>query len=208
VPEGTEFYPYIHCLVCLGIVNGYPDGTFRPDNFVTRGQLSKIVSNSAGFSDIQTVQMFQDVPPTGQDSTFFQYIGRMASRGLVVGYPCGGPFEPCVPPSNLPYFRPNAYATRGQIAKIISNGAGFSETPSGQQFQDVTPQNAFYAYIYRLALRGIVQGYQCGGPNEPCVPPGNLPYYRPDTDASRAQASKLDAITFFPNCNIPLSRGN
>ena len=31
VPVGSTFYPYIHCLACLGIVNGYPDGTFKPE---------------------------------------------------------------------------------------------------------------------------------------------------------------------------------
>ena len=61
VPPNSTFYPYIHCLACLGIVNGYPDGTFRPNANVTRGQLSKIVSNSAGFNDTPTGQQFQDV---------------------------------------------------------------------------------------------------------------------------------------------------
>ena len=114
VPSGSTFYQYIHCLACLGIINGYPDGTFKPNTNVTRGQLSKIVSNSAGFSDNQTTQMFQDVPP---GSTFFQYIGRLASRGYISGYPCGGTDEPCIPPDNLPYFRPNTNATRGQISQ-------------------------------------------------------------------------------------------
>jgi hypothetical protein len=203
VPQGTEFYPYIHCLVCLGIVNGYPDGTFRPNNNVTRGQLSKMVSNSAGFNDPPSGQQFQDVPPTGPGSTFYPYIYRMVVRGLIVGYQCGGQGEPCVPPDNLPYFRPNVPATRGQIAKIVANGAGFNEPPTGQQFQDVPPGSPFYAYIFRMALRGIINGYQCGGQGEPCVPPDNLPYYRPSNLASRAQAAKIVSITFFPNCDIP-----
>ncbi len=148
VPVGSTFYPYIHCLACLGLINGYPDGTFKPNNDVTRGQLSKIVSNSAGFSDNQTTQMFQDVPV---GSTFYQYIGRLASRGFINGYPCGAPpAGQCVPPNNLPYFLPNANSTRGQISKIVSNARGFNETPSGQQFQDVSPNSPFYAYIYRL----------------------------------------------------------
>ena len=49
VPEGSTFYVYVRCLACRGIVSGYGDGTFRPNNNVTRGQLSKIVSNAAGF---------------------------------------------------------------------------------------------------------------------------------------------------------------
>jgi hypothetical protein len=44
----------------------------------------------------------------------------MASRGIIGGYPCGGAFEPCVAPSNRPYFRPNNPATRGQMSKIAA----------------------------------------------------------------------------------------
>jgi len=162
-----------------------------------------MVSNSAGFNDPQTVQMFQDVPPTGPESTFFVYIGRMASRGYVVGYPCGGPLEPCIAPDNLPYFRPNGNATRGQIAKIVSNGAGYIDPPVTWTFEDVPPGSTFYTYTERLATRGVMDGYACGGPGEPCVPPDNRPYFRPYSNATRGQASKIVANTFFPNCYTP-----
>jgi S-layer homology domain len=51
VPPGSAFYDFVRCLACRDIISGYPDNTFRPNSPVTRGQLSKIVSNSAGFSD-------------------------------------------------------------------------------------------------------------------------------------------------------------
>ncbi|MEO5953896.1 MAG: S-layer homology domain-containing protein, partial [Chloroflexia bacterium] len=35
----STFYKYGRCLACPGIISGYPDGTFRPSNSVTRGQL-------------------------------------------------------------------------------------------------------------------------------------------------------------------------
>jgi hypothetical protein len=200
VPQGSTFYAFIRCLACRGIINGYADGTFKPNNNVTRGQLSKIVSNAAGFSENQPNQMFQDVPA---GSTFFQYIGRLASRGFIGGYTCGGSGEPCVPPGNLPYFRPNNDSTRGQISKIVSNAAGYADTPGGQQFQDVPAGSTYYAYIYRLVSRSIMAGYPCGGAGEPCIPPGNLPYFRPNNNATRGQTSKIVANTFFPNCNTP-----
>jgi len=198
VPPGSTFYPFIHCLACLGIINGYTDGTFRPNNNVTRGQLSKIVANAAGFNDPQTGQMFQDVPV---GSTFFVYIGRLVTRGYINGYPCGGPGEPCIPPGNLPYFRPNNNATRGQISKIDSNAAGFNDPPTGQQFQDIPHGSTYYTYTYRLVTRQVMSGYQCGGANEPCVPPDNLPYFRPNNNATRGQTSKIVSNTFFPDCN-------
>jgi subtilisin family serine protease len=200
VPVGSTFYEFIRCLACRGIINGYPDGTFRPNNNATRGQISKIVSNSAGFGDPAT-QMFEDVPA---GSTFFDFIGRLASRGYISGYPCGGPGEPCNPPGNLPYFRPNANATRGQVAKIVSNAAGFIEPVTGQTFEDVAPGSTFYEFVERLASRAVMSGYPCGSvAGEPCIPPENRPYFRPNRNVTRGQLSKIVANTFFPNCVTP-----
>ena len=200
VPTDNTFYPFIRCMACQGIIGGYSDGTFRPNNDVTRGQLSKIVSNSAGFNDDPGPQLFEDVPP---GSTFYDWIQRLANRGYVSGYPCGGEGEPCGP-DNLPYFRPNANATRGQISKIVSNAAGYSDTPPGQTFEDVPPANPFYLWIERLATRGIMSGYPCGSAGEPCGPE-QRPYFRWGSNATRGQTSKIVANTFFPNCQVAIS---
>ena len=214
VPPGSTFYDYIRCLVCRGIVGGYPCGGpgepcpgqyYRPNNNVTRGQVSKIVAESAGFNDPvpSTQQTFEDVPP---GSTFHLYIERLSSRGIIQGYPCGGPFEPCIAPANRPYFRPNNNVTRGQLSKIVSGSAGYTETPTGQTFEDVPPGSTFYLYIERIAVRGIVGGYPCGGPFEPCIGPANRPYFRPFNNATRGQMSKIAAAAFFPNCQTPQRR--
>ncbi|MEO8286778.1 MAG: S-layer homology domain-containing protein [Chloroflexota bacterium] len=200
VPEGSTFYPFIRCLACMGIINGYQDNTFRPGNNVSRGQLSKIVSNSAGFIDPAGAQIFEDVLP---GSTFYDFVQRLASRGYMVGYPCGGPGEPCGS-GNLSYFRPNANATRGQISKIVSNAAGFTDPAGAQLFTDVAPGSTFYDFIQRLASRNIMSGYPCGSLGEPCVN-GNLPYFRPNANATRGQTAKIVANTFFPGCN-PIRR--
>jgi hypothetical protein len=206
VPPGSTFYVYIRCLACLGIVNGYPDGTFHPNNNVTRGQLAKILANAAGFSDPQSTQMFQDVPP---GSTFFVFIGRLASRGYIGGYPCGGPGEPCVPPDNLPYYRTNSNATRGQEARITACIAGSNCTGlhSGQTFEDVPPDSSLYPSVEWLAELGVMSGYPCGSsPIEPCNPPANRPYFRPSNNVTRGQTSKITVNTFFPSCNPPTGR--
>jgi len=194
----TDFwaYPFIECLASRNIVSGYSDGTFRPNNPITRGQLSKIVSNAAAFSENHTTQSFQDIPI---GSTFYQFIERLASRAIVSGYPCGGAGEPCGS-GHLPYFRPNGNSTRGQIAKIVSNAKGYNDTPTGQSFQDVSASNTFYVWVQRLAMHSVMSGYPCGGAGEPCVVPANLPYFRPNSNATRAQLSKIVANTFFPGC--------
>jgi hypothetical protein len=204
VPPSNTFYPFVHCLACEGIIQGYSDGTFRPNNPVTRGQISKIISLSAGFVEPvpTTQQSFEDVP---YGSTFWEYVERLSTRGIIGGYACGGPGEPCVPPGNRPYFRPNAGATRGQLVKIASESAGFTDTipPTQYTFADVPPGHTFWLYIERLLLNrpGAISGYACGGPGEPCDAQ-NRPYFRPNNGVTRGQSSKIVANTFFPGCSL------
>jgi len=197
VPQDHTFYAPVRCLACRGIISGYADGTFKPDNLVTRGQLAKIVSNAANFIEPPGTQIFQDVAP---DHPFYEWINRLTNRGYMSGYTCGGAGEPCV--SNRPYFRPFANATRAQTSKIVSNAATYSDPPTGQAFEDVPATHPFYEWVQRIASKGIIGGYQCGGPGEPCGI-GNRPYFRPYNNVTRGQSAKIVANTFYPGCPTP-----
>jgi hypothetical protein len=220
VPPSTEeasFYPFVQCLACRGIVSGYPCGGtnpetgqqepcgdnnnpyYRPSNQITRGQISKVVAGASGASGDPGPQKYEDVPP---GSTFYQWINRLSNEGVMGGYPCGGPGEPCRN-GNMPYFRPGANATRGQMSKIVSNAAGFDESAGGQSFEDLPPStspSSYYVYVERLFVRGIVGGYPCGGAGEECGEEGR-PYFRPNNPVTRGQAAKIAANTFFPQCS-------
>jgi glucose/arabinose dehydrogenase len=210
MPEANPFYDYVSCLACGGIVSGYPcggdgepcdsrqDPYFRPNNGVTRGQLSKIVASSMNYSDSPGAQVFEDVTPT---DTFYVWVQRLANRGVMGGYECGSvPGEPCIVPYDRPYFRPNVETTRGQISKIVAIALGFTQEPTGRSFEDVPPGSTFYTWVEELASLGVMGGYPCGGVAEPCQP-GSLPYFRPDSNATRGQVSKIVANAFFPRCN-------
>jgi hypothetical protein len=200
VDESNVFYPFIRCLACRGIISGYTDGTFRPGNDITRGQIAKVVSNSAGFSEDPGPQIYEDVPV---GSPFYEWINRLSMRGHMGGYLCGlVPEEPCIAPDNRPYFRPNATATRGQLAKIVANAAGLGGTPTGLYYTDVPEDHPFYVWIMRLTNLGVMGGYPCGSEGEPCDDQ-NRPYFRPFANVTRGQASKIVANTFFPNCQTP-----
>jgi hypothetical protein len=43
VPPTDPFYCYIETAYNAGLISGYSDGTFRPGNSATRGQICKIV---------------------------------------------------------------------------------------------------------------------------------------------------------------------
>jgi hypothetical protein len=182
---------------------------FRLNNPITRGQIAKIVSNAAGFNEDPGNQIYADVPP---GSPFYPYVNRLTHRNIVAGYPCpqrpGG--EDCTP-ENSSLYRPNANATRGQMAKIVSNAIGYSEAVSGQHYADVPPTgegSQFYPWIMRLTNRDVMGGYPCGAQDPrsgPCDDQ-NRPYFRPANEVTRGQASKIVANTFFPDCLAPTTR--
>jgi hypothetical protein len=87
VPATHPFYPYVETAVSHGIISGYADGTFRPGNPVTRGQLCKmIVLAEAWPVYTPTAPTFGDVPPS---HPFFRYIETAYQRGILSGYTCG-----------------------------------------------------------------------------------------------------------------------
>ncbi len=197
IPTDYYYHP-VNVLVAVGAIGGYPDCTFRPFNNVTRAQAAKILAAAAGYSEPvpNTQQSFEDVTP---GSTFWVWIERITNRGIIQGYPCGGVGEPCISPTNRPYFRPNNNLTRGQLAKITANAAGYNEPiPSTQQtFEDTLPGSTFWLYVERSAGHGVISGYPCGTAGEPCLPPGNRPYFRPVNNVTRGQTAKIIANTLL-----------
>jgi hypothetical protein len=199
----------VRCLACHGIISGYPCGQrvtepcdqenqpyFRPGESVTRGQIAKIISNAAGFDEDPGSQIYADVPSS---NTFYVWVQRLTLRGVISGYACGGQGEPC-DERYRSYFRPGEPATRAQVSKIVSNAANFQEDPGPQVFEDVPPTHHFYDWIQRLAHRGIITGYPCGGEGEPCGP-DRRPYFRSIKEVTRGQSTKIVSNTFFPACN-------
>ncbi len=94
----------IQAMIALGIVNGYPDGTFQPNGKITRAEFAKTVATAlelenevytGGFSDVVAGQWHAD------------HIATLVENELVAGYPDGT-------------FNPNGVITRNEIATILS----------------------------------------------------------------------------------------
>jgi hypothetical protein len=168
VQPSDWFYDYVRCLYCRGAVSGYADGTFRPSNNTTRGQLSKIVVLGFALSiNTSGGPHFTDVPI---GSTFYDYVETANNAGFVAGYADGT-------------FRPGNNVTRGQLSKIVVlagvqvNGWNLLNPPTAA-FSDVPPGSAFYIYVETAVCHGIVSGYADGT-------------FRPGSNATRAQIAKI-----------------
>lgn len=92
----------IATLAKAGILNGYNDGSFRPDDFITRAEFAAI---AARFDKLSAGTMhFSDVPST---HWAYSVISSAAEKGWVNGYSDGT-------------FRPENSITRAEVVKITN----------------------------------------------------------------------------------------
>lgn len=106
VPLGSTFFVYVETAYAHSIISGYGDGTFRPYNNITRGQLCKVIVQAEGWPiDTRNGPHFSDVPT---NHTFYNYVETACNRGIISGYGDGT-------------FHPGNNATRGQICKTVYN---------------------------------------------------------------------------------------
>jgi hypothetical protein len=104
VPVDSAFFCFVEAAYSHNVISGYGDGTFRPNNNVTRGQLSKVVVLAMNWTDTcPSTGHFTDVPP---GDPFFCFVETAFEHTVISGYSDGT-------------FRPGNSATRGQIAKIV-----------------------------------------------------------------------------------------
>lgn len=76
----------ISTLSNMGLINGYPDGTFRPDAYITRAEFAKI---AAGFFDYATSYQQGTYADVDANAWYADYIAAAVDLGLINGYPDG-----------------------------------------------------------------------------------------------------------------------
>ena len=187
VAPADYFYGPVQDLACRGVISGYGDGTFHPYANTTRAQLVKIAVVAFNVPPyLPPEPTFDDVP---EDNPFYSYIETAVQAGIISGYGDGT-------------FRPNNPVTRAQLAKIITAAAGWGQvTPVGATFADVPAGNVFYPFVQTAVCHGVISGYTCGDPGQPCDAQGR-PYFHPGAFAVRGQIAKIvyNGVLSAPAC--------
>ena len=105
---GADDWFYDYTMKMDGIINGYPDGTFRPNDNITRQDAAVIICRTLekmGF-DINT----EEADGFTDSAEFADYSLKSAlylkGEGIISGMTDGS-------------FKPNAYAARAEAAEII-----------------------------------------------------------------------------------------
>ena len=86
---GNWAEPFIRVLVEKGIIAGYPDGTFKPDQAVTRAEFAALLNKAFDLQPIRAGRRFKDVPKNYWAAAVIEKAYR---SGFLAGYP--GSFGP------------------------------------------------------------------------------------------------------------------
>ena len=100
VSTGQWYNNAVSTMTRAGIVNGYPDGTFRPNAPITRAEMAKIIALFAKLD--KSTDRFPDAAGHWAEA----YIRLAAGNGWIEGYPDGT-------------FRPNQSITRAETVTMI-----------------------------------------------------------------------------------------
>ena len=151
----------------ISYITGYPDGTFKPEEFITRAEFVKLVNNLFGFMEEAEIA-FVDVK---EDNWYYKEIQKAYKAGYIIG----------VSPTE---FAPNEYITREQSAIILSRLLGLNSNDKGADVFYDSKQISVWAkgYVGAAAEQGLIKGYEDNS-------------YMPQNNIKRAEAvSLLDRV--------------
>ncbi len=153
VPESYWAAGVIKELCEKGILDGYPDGTFRPRIDITRGEFTKIIAVALGLAEENpATSTFKDVSP---EDWYYGVVEAAAKAGLVKGYGKGE-------------FKPNAKITREEITAILIRALGKADEAAANAsavtaFKDDHNISAWARGSVAVAVKeGIIKGYPNG----------------------------------------------
>lgn len=127
----------VETLRLMGVLDGYGDGTFRPDTVLNRAQFCKMavyaMDGSGELGRYSTVTIFPDVKPSHWASA---YINMAARKGIISGFADGK-------------FEPGQTVTAGQAVTILMRGLGYKDEDMG----GVWPQS----YMAEAQTNGLLK---------------------------------------------------
>jgi len=142
--SGNKNQEAIEYLYDAGVISGYPDGTFQPDNTVNRAELLKILVGGKGVTP--SLEEYSDCFPDVTTDWYAPYVCYAKSEGWVDGYPDGT-------------FKPESEVNKVEAIKMLVNSQGYSisEEVSEPPFDDVSTSEWFAPYVEVAKDKGLLE---------------------------------------------------
>jgi len=136
VPLSHENYTAIKYLVSNGVINGYNDGTFKPEAVVTRSEAVKLILEGIDAPIEVSYLPFKDLPT---DDWSYKYVSTAYTKSVVSGYPDG-------------QFKGGNTVNRAEFLKILLTAMdiNLSKNVSKSPYKDVS-KNDWFAPDFKYA---------------------------------------------------------
>ena len=110
----------VNMLSALGVIDGYSDGSFKPDSTVTRAEMAKMIFVvwNGGKSDAKAYQTMDSAFADTKDHWARGYINFCASNGIIAG-------------KSATKFDPDTTVTGQEAAKMLLTVIGYDQTKAG-----------------------------------------------------------------------------
>ena len=171
--DTTEYWGADYCdfLYSSGISGGYDDGTFRPDDLLTRLDFSVMLYNALKLDPAKYAEVvlpFEDLDQIPEQA--LSALRALYKEGIVTG---------TAGTNGTLFFNPSGSLTRAQAAAMIGRSQEKGYALADLSFTD-TAQIPGYAsfYIRTMAAQGILSGYAAGT-------------FRPQASITRGQMAKI-----------------
>jgi len=158
--------PYIQAMAERGIISGFPNGTFRPDEPVTRAQFAAMLNQAFSKSTAREPIAFQDVP---QDHWASEAIRQVYATGFLTGYP-NQTFQPA---QNIP---------RVQVLASLAGGLNYEASQSPDATLDYYNDASAIPDWARSSVAAATQ-------NQIVVNHPNVRQLQPERQATRAEVA-------------------
>lgn len=135
---------YIEGQSGMGLLNGYPDGTFRPNNNLTNAEAIAVINRLTKVFKENEIS-FTDVKP---NDWFYTEYRKAVYTGFVQDK------------ADKAY--PNNFINRGEIATMLAIVYGVEPNLTANIFKDVPANNNQAGYINALNAIGVINGYPDG----------------------------------------------
>lgn len=143
ISKNSPYYEIIHKMSQKGIISGFEDGTFKPEQAITRKHAAALVSRAKdGSLPVQSkAYQFKDVSKSNPN---YDDIRKLQQAGI---------FEP----DKNGNFHPNKVVNRAEMAKILTIAFDL-EVRANYDFPDVPASHTANKYVRAIYSNGITTG--------------------------------------------------
>ncbi len=145
---GDFGYEAVADLVAKGVFSGYPDGTFRPQQRVTRSEALKIITAALMTPEEESAKVRSDFSDVANDSWFLPYLSWSVEKSVID------------PASKTPSFHPSNSVLRVEFLKMLFKAYNVNINAFGEVTlplsSDVTDAKQWYYPYMRYAVSSAV----------------------------------------------------